>query len=324
MAIFIQTFHPNMDGEITLRFFLQFRLTGYVLFIIGIIVSGIVNKILVDARDSEEYRKRVQYLYDFLNKNGLQVDINNRNPSRLSRMPGVTRNGVLQTLVDTNIGRRYWNERLDFAEGNTDELPQEKTSGQIRTKKEFLEPQLIEGIVRVGHKMLISGSSKAGKSFLLIELAIALAEGRKWLGFQCKKTKVFYVNLEIAEKSCGNRIDEIHLALGVEPKYEQDFVVWSLRGSSMPLDKLAPKIIRKVANKGYEAIIIDPIYKVITGDENNASQMGAFTNIFDKISKETGCTIIYSHHHSKGAQGFKRAMDRASGSGVFCRVIYTD
>jgi len=110
MAIFIQTFHPNMDGEITLRFFLQFRLTGYVLFIIGIIVSGIVNKILVDARDSEEYRKRVQYLYDFLNKNGLKVDINNRNPSRLSRMPGVTRNGVLQTLVDTNIGRRYWNE----------------------------------------------------------------------------------------------------------------------------------------------------------------------------------------------------------------------
>jgi RecA-family ATPase len=87
----------------------------------------------------------------------------------------------------------------------------------------------------------------------------------------------------------------------------------------MPLDKLAPKIIRKVANKGYEAIIIDPIYKVITGDENNATQMSSFTALFDKISKETGCTIIYSHHHSKGAQGFKRAMDRASGSGVFAR-----
>ena len=273
----------------------------------------------VDATNAEEYRKRVEYLYGFLNKNGLKVDKNNRNPSRLSRIPGVTRKGIVQTLVDTKIGRRNWNEWLDFAEGNTDELPQEKTSGQIRTKKEFLEPQLIEGIVRVGHKMLISGSSKAGKSFLLIQLAIALAEGRKWLGFQCKKTRVFYVNLEIDEKSCGNRIDEIHFALGVEPKYEEDFVVWSLRGSSMPLDKLAPKIIRKVANKGYEAIIIDPIYKVITGDENNASQMGAFTNLFDKICKETGCTVIYSHHHSKGAQGFKRAMDRASGSGVFAR-----
>jgi len=29
--------------------------------------------------------------------------------------------------------------------------------------------------------------------------------------------------------------------------------------------------------------------------------------------------VIYAHHHSKGAQGMKRAMDRASGSGVFAR-----
>jgi len=87
----------------------------------------------------------------------------------------------------------------------------------------------------------------------------------------------------------------------------------------MPLDKLVPKLIRKVANQGFDAIIIDPIYKVITGDENNASEMGAFSNQFDKICNETGCAAIYCHHHSKGSQGFKRAMDRASGSGVFAR-----
>jgi hypothetical protein len=87
----------------------------------------------------------------------------------------------------------------------------------------------------------------------------------------------------------------------------------------MPLDKLVPKLIRKVANQGFDAIIIDPIYKVITGDENNASDMGAFSNQFDKICNETGCAAIYCHHHSKGSQGFKKAMDRASGSGVFAR-----
>jgi RecA-family ATPase len=47
--------------------------------------------------------------------------------------------------------------------------------------------------------------------------------------------------------------------------------------------------------------------------------MGAFSNQFDKICKEAGVSAIYSHHHSKGAQGFKKAMDRASGSGVFAR-----
>ena len=47
--------------------------------------------------------------------------------------------------------------------------------------------------------------------------------------------------------------------------------------------------------------------------------MAMFCNQFDRICNETGCSTIYCHHHSKGAQGMKRAMDRASGSGVFAR-----
>lgn len=273
----------------------------------------------VDAKDPDEYRRRVDYLYDFLGKNGLKVDTANRNPSRLSRMPGVTRKGVVQTLVDTNIGRRNWNEWLDFAEGIIDELPSLTYLDEALANPPKLPLELIEGILRVGHKMLISGSSKAGKSFLLMELSVALSEGMKWLGFQCKKSKVLYVNLEIDAASCINRFAEIYKALKLTPKYSHDIVLWNLRGRAMPLDKLVPRLIRKVVNQGYDAIIIDPIYKVITGDENNASEMGAFCNQFDKICNETGCAAIYCHHHSKGSQGFKRAMDRASGSGVFAR-----
>ncbi len=273
----------------------------------------------VNAKDADEYRKRVDFLYDFLDKNGLKVDKANRNPSRLSRIPGVTRKGIVQTLVDTKIGRRNWNEWLDFAEGIVDEMPALTYLDEALLNPPKLPLELIEGIVRVGHKMLISGSSKAGKSFLLIELCIALSEGMKWLGFQCKKSKVLYVNLEIDAASCINRFAEIYKALKLKPKYSHDIVIWNLRGRAMPLDKLVPKLIRKVANQGYDAIIIDPIYKVITGDENNASEMGAFSNQFDKICNETGCAAIYCHHHSKGSQGFKRAMDRASGSGVFAR-----
>ena len=58
---------------------------------------------------------------------------------------------------------------------------------------------------------------------------------------------------------------------------------------------------------------------VITGDENSADQMAAFCNQFDKVCTSLGCAVIYCHHHSKGAQGGKRSMDRASGSGVFAR-----
>ena len=273
----------------------------------------------VDAENYDEYRKRVEFLYDFLEKNGLTVDKQNRNPSRLSRMPGVTRNGNRQYLAATNIGRKSWVDWMDFVEGVADELPDMEPLSTYKDSPPKLPEELIGGILRRGHKMLISGSSKAGKSFLLMELCVALAEGRPWLGFPCKKGRVLYVNLEIDPASAVNRFLKIYEALGIPPKNMDSIVLWNLRGHAVPLDQLVPKLIRRVRDRHFDAIIIDPIYKVITGDENNASEMGAFCNQFDKICTATGCSAIYCHHHSKGAQGMKKAMDRASGSGVFAR-----
>ena len=167
--------------------------------------------------------------------------------------------------------------------------------------------------------MLISGSSKAGKSFLLMELCIAIAEGTSWLSFPCRKGRVLYINLEIDPVSCVNRFRRIYEALGLPPKNRQDIVIWNLRGHAVPLDQLVPKLVRRVRDMHLTAIVIDPLYKVETGDENSAADMAKFCNEFDRICNETGCSVIYAHHHSKGAQGMKRALDRASGSGVFAR-----
>ena len=273
----------------------------------------------VDASDVREYRKRVDFLYDFLANHGVKVDTQNRNPSRLSRMPGATRNGQIQKLLGANIGRKSWVDWMDFVEGATDELPGFSTLEEAMADPLPLPEEIIHGVLRRGHKMLISGSSKAGKSFLLMELCIALAEGKTWLGFQCRKSRVLYVNLEIDPASCINRFAKIYKALGTAKRHAKDIIVWNLRGHAVPLDQLVPKLIRRVRDQHLDAIIIDPIYKVITGDENSASDMAAFCNQFDRICNETGCSTIYCHHHSKGAQGMKRAMDRASGSGVFAR-----
>ena len=273
----------------------------------------------VDASDAQEYRKHVTFLYDFLAARGLKVDTQNRNPSRLSRMPGATRNGRLQKLLGVNIGRKSWVDWMDFVEGATDELPGLSSLADYAADPPPLPEELIQGVLRRGHKMLISGSSKAGKSFLLMELSIAIAEGKPWLGFPCRKGRVLYVNLEIDPASCVNRFIRIYDALGYDRSHIDDVIIWNLRGHAVPLDQLVPKLVRRVRDQHLDAIIIDPIYKVITGDENSASDMAAFCNQFDRICNETGCSAIYCHHHSKGVQGAKRAMDRASGSGVFAR-----
>ena len=273
----------------------------------------------IDASTYEEYKKRVDYLYNVCNKNGLKLDIQNRNPSRLSRMPGVMRNGKKQYLLDTNIGKENWNEWREWIESVNDDLPDPESMADVWDNLPSLAPPLIDGVLRQGHKMLIAGPSKAGKSYALIELCCAIAEGKKWLEWNCTQGRVMYVNLELDRASCLHRFKDVYTALGITPNNLSNIDIWNLRGRSVPMDKLAPKLIRRASKKNYIAIIIDPIYKVITGDENSADQMAHFCNQFDKVCTELGCAVIYCHHHSKGAQGGKRSMDRASGSGVFAR-----
>ena len=273
----------------------------------------------IDASTYEEYKKRVDYLYNVCNKNGLKLDIQNRNPSRLSRMPGIMRNGKKQYLLDTNIGKENWNEWREWIESVNDDLPDPESMADVWDNLPSLAPPLIDGVLRQGHKMLIAGPSKAGKSYALIELCCAIAEGKKWLEWNCTQGKVMYVNLELDRASCLHRFKDVYTALGIAPDNLSNIDIWNLRGRSVPMDKLAPKLIRRASKKNYIAIIIDPIYKVITGDENSADQMAHFCNQFDKVCTELGCAVIYCHHHSKGAQGGKRSMDRASGSGVFAR-----
>lgn len=273
----------------------------------------------VDARDYQEYRKRVDYIYQICKKNGLDIDTQNRNPSRLSRMPGVTRNGHKQFLIDTNIGKANYDEWYQWVEDLNDDLPDPEGLLDSWDNMPDLAPELIHGVLRQGHKMLIAGPSKAGKSFALIELSIAIAEGSKWLGWQCEQGRVLYVNLELDRPSALHRFKDVYDAMGLQANNVQNIDVWNLRGKTVPMDKLAPKLIRRSLKKNYQAVIIDPIYKVLTGDENSADQMAHFTNQFDKVATELGCSVIYCHHHSKGAQGGKKSMDRASGSGVFAR-----
>lgn len=273
----------------------------------------------IEAANYEEYKQRVEYLYNILAKNGLAVDTQNKNPSRLSRMPGVVRCGRKQFLAGTNLGKSSWAEWKEWIESINDELPDPESLDEVWEHMPELAPSLIDGVLRMGHKMLLAGPSKAGKSFALIELCIAIAEGVRWLNWQCACGRVLYVNLELDRASCLHRFKDVYAALGLAPKRLENIDIWNLRGNSVPMDKLAPKLIRRAYKKNYIAVIIDPIYKVITGDENSADQMAHFCNQFDKICTELNAAVIYCHHHSKGYQGAKRSMDRASGSGVFAR-----
>ena len=188
-----------------------------------------------------------------------------------------------------------------------------------------LKPELIEGVLRCGQKMLISGASKAGKTCLLMELGLSLATGREWLGFPCRQSKVLFVNMELEESTAVSRFHQICDAWGLNWATIGNLKLVTLRGLGMTLGDLM-RYLQKAADEvpeerknPYEVVIIDPIYKLLEGEENSMAAVKSFCSAMDWISSSLEVAVIYSHHHSKGSKGNVQAMDRSSGSGVFAR-----
>ena len=273
----------------------------------------------IEAGSYKEYRERVEFLYKICDKNGLHVDRNCRNPSRLSRMPGVMRNGRKQFLVETNTGFSSFNEWKEWIESVNDDLPDFEDMTDMWENMPELAPPLIENVLRQGHKMLLAGPSKAGKSFALIELAIAIAEGRQWLGWQCAKGKVLYVNLELDKASCLHRVKDVYDALKIPP--------------SEPAQPSYLEPQRRDKAYGQARAVADPESKKETSLPSSSTpstrsspatrtapiRWRTSATSSTRCVRQLGCAVIYCHHHSKGSQGGKRSMDRASGSGVFAR-----
>lgn len=272
----------------------------------------------IEAKDMNQYIQRVDFLFDYCTKNGLPIDGANKNCNRLTRLPGIWRNGKKQYLISGECGCGSWDEWEKMHEA--DDMPELVNIYDALQKPHEPAPVLIEGTLRQGHKMIISSASKSGKSIWLIELAAAISTGTKWAGTGklCNKGRVLYINMEIAENSFTTRVESVLKEKNLDLDHADPIDVWNLRGKNFDIAKIA-KWLAKIGTGVYIAIIVDPIYKVLTGDENSATDMADFTRYFDEIADCTGASVIYVHHHSKGSQVNKSSIDRASGSGVFTR-----
>lgn len=70
-------------------------------------------------------------------------------------------------------------------------------------------PQLIDGILHQGCKMVLGGTSKSNKSWCLLDLAMSVASGQPWWGRACAKVPVVYVNFELHPWAIGQRLNAL-------------------------------------------------------------------------------------------------------------------
>jgi len=175
---------------------------------------------------------------------------------------------------------------------------------------------------------LIYGASGAGKSFLALDLAAAIAEGRPWFGHRTRAAPVIYLCLEGAGGFLG-RIRAWEAANGRPLTPLVGFI-------QEPFSLLNPenvhelrKAIRQFAKSnacdlGPLVIVIDTLNRAMPGgDENSSSTMSAALEACSLISETSDGLTLVMHHVGKdpdrGARGHSSLIAAVDASLVVVR-----
>ena len=188
-------------------------------------------------------------------------------------------------------------------------------------------PDAIKGVLRRGSKMLLAAGSKSWKSWVLLDLALSIATGYEWLGFEVEQGKALFVNFELQDYEIWDRVKHIVSArrmgskLGHSEELKRSLGLWNLRGKVASLSTLIEPLIQEVKKGGYTMVIIDPVYNAMGElDENCAADVNALMIQFESIAAcETRPAVVFAHHFAKGNAMDKQSIDRMSGSGVWAR-----
>lgn len=180
--------------------------------------------------------------------------------------------------------------------------------------------ELVHGLLYRGGTMMLSGASKAHKTYTMLAAGIAIAGGHPWLGFATTATPVLYLNLELQDFAAGERVRTIAAAMGVPPP--RTLHLYNLRGHLVTIGTFEARIREALDRTGAGLVIIDPHYKLASAsgtEENSNDAQGALLYRIESAVCARGAGVMIAHHFAKGDASSKRSIDRAAGGGALAR-----
>lgn len=189
-----------------------------------------------------------------------------------------------------------------------------------------LRPPVIEKLLRQGETMNLISSPKLGKSWLVTDLALAIATGRPWLErFPTVPARVLILDNELHGETTAHRIPKVAQARGLElVDYGDQVFVENLRGRLEDVFGLARYFDRLEPGR-FAVIILDAFYRFLPRDtdENDNGAMASVYNHLDSYADRLGASFVLVHHTSKGIQAHKSVTDVGAGAGSQSRATDT-
>jgi len=179
--------------------------------------------------------------------------------------------------------------------------------------------ELVEGLLTADDGSVFYGDSNSGKTFLMIDIACAVARGVPWLGRRTEPGLVIYLAAE-SPASVRSRLQAYQRHHGVKvPNFAIVQSPIGLFDGEADTDKVIKTVRQIEQQRGMKARLIvgDTLARLSAGANENAGQdMGLVVRRFDRIRTECKAHFCLIHHSGKAAaagargwSGIRAAVD---------------
>jgi AAA domain len=216
------------------------------------------------------------------------------------------------------------NEKLpadEFAPESNTEPPGWLYPRKVDTLCYIAPAQVVAGCLYRGCRLVIGGSPKSYKTWLMMQLCHCIANGLPFLGLSTTKGNVLYCNFELLEPDCRHRFETISKAFSTGSR-DRIYVV-QLRGKSRAINPVTlTQLTEIILDCDFMLASFDPVYKLLgSRDENKAGDVADLLEPLERIADQGQAALAFCHHFAKGSQSLKYAIDRLAGSNVFARDV---
>jgi hypothetical protein len=161
----------------------------------------------------------------------------------------------------------------------------------------------VEGVLPCQGVGILAGPAGYGKSWALLDLAIATTLGERWLGhFPTVLGRVLYIDEESSEELLGIRIRKLLAFRAGRPEsLDLHFCV----GQSVSLSDLAgvARLRALLADLRPQLVVIDSFIRIHRAEENSASDMAAVSAVIRELVRDFDCAFCFADHQRKAGAG---------------------
>lgn len=177
---------------------------------------------------------------------------------------------------------------------------------------------LIDDLLPVGGVVMLSAKPKMGKSFFAIQLALSVASGGEFLGFNVpEKNEVLYIDLETSQRSMKTRISMVtaDAPKGLYLMTPKEVFEFGNVGSGF--ESQVNYFLE--SHKGVKLVIVDT-YGIIKG--HRKQNQGVYDFDYGEIShlnswaRKKGFTLVLIHHQNKQSDYDNPVMGISGSTGI--------